>query len=229
MEPDIFNREFYRLSPGAAPRIQSRMIDQLIAPDIHGIERMLSHKHPSFNKYDYEKSELFENSQPWIGLHPEILQTPYALFLELYEYVEGLYKINSIVDVGAAYGRGGFVKAAVFPKASFTGYEIVTERAEEANRLFKHFQLDDCTVLCKNALTEKIMNADLYLVYDFSNESDIHQVLKILTKKSSFGHNFLLAALGESTPKIIEKYFIELYAVGRPSSKSGWNLYSTFP
>ena len=155
------------------------------------------------------------------------MQTPCSEILELFEFVENKYKIQSIVDVGAAYGRAAFVKQAVLPHASFVGYEIVTERAKEANRLFKEFNIKDSIVICKNATKTNLMDADLYLIYDFSNETDIHHLLEVLTIKIQKGHNFFIATMGDSAPSVIKSYFEDIYAVKCPISKNSWNLFSS--
>jgi hypothetical protein len=44
---------------------------------------------------------------------------------------------QTVIDLGAGYGRVGVVVGLMFPGVKFIGYEIVPERVQEANRVFR--------------------------------------------------------------------------------------------
>lgn len=224
----INDRELYRLTDDQDAREISQTIDFFLAPEIKDIESKLCDRYPAFNQYDYEQSELFDHSQPWIGLHPETLQTPYTSFLELFEYIENEFSINSILDVGAAYGRAAFVKNSVFPEVEYIGYEILKERADMANKLFKKHQIKKSVVLNKSIFEDDFPKADLYIIYDFSNDKDIHRFLGKLYEMSCDDQDFLIAAEGESTIELIRNYFDDFYAVQCPlPNNQRWNIYAS--
>src|SRR4051794_33235374 len=76
------------------------------------------------------------DQEHWLGLPVQALLTPYT---ELRRILESLKPApgDTVIDLGAGYGRLGFVLARHFPEARFVGYECVAERAEEANRCLK--------------------------------------------------------------------------------------------
>jgi hypothetical protein len=223
----VHTRDFYRVDQSASSNIQSRIIDNLLYPEIADIEYELKDKYPIYSKYNYDKSDLFEGSQPWIGLHQQVLQTPYQNFLNLFEFLEKKYAISTIVDVGAAYGRAAFVKSSVFEDATFIGYEIVKKRAEYANKLLKEYNIYNSTIIDENVFESELIDADLYILYDFSNESDIHHLLEILAIKAQNGLEFLIGVAGQSTPKILELYFTDFSPIGVPIKPGEFSVYST--
>ena len=120
-------------------REHSKMIDRLLGFKILKIEQKLIKQYkPFYMNTDYtgDKKSFDEGAEAWIGLHPQILLTPYS---EIHKILSAMEKFNvkSITDFGCAYGRIGIVASAMFPECKFIGYEIVSERAREAERILK--------------------------------------------------------------------------------------------
>lgn len=57
---------------------------------------------------------LHEGSQTWIGLDPQVIQTPYAEIVEILDLLD-LKCSKKVVDLGAGYGRMGIVLNVVSP------------------------------------------------------------------------------------------------------------------
>ncbi|RYZ63330.1 MAG: hypothetical protein EOP09_17835, partial [Proteobacteria bacterium] len=63
-----------------------------------------------------------EHQQLWFGLDPQDLLTPYLEIRCVLESLK-LQGAKHVVDLGAAYGRMGFVIERHYPQMTFTGYE----------------------------------------------------------------------------------------------------------
>ena len=82
-----------------------------------------------------------DNEQAWIGLPIQTLQTPYTELREIVERLKTL-GVRSVVDLGAGYGRLGFVISRHGEGMTFTGYELVEARVEEARRRWTAFGVE---------------------------------------------------------------------------------------
>lgn len=207
------------------PKMQSQVLDQVLFPNKAQIEIELKEKHPLFSEFAYHKNENFEKSQPWIGLHPQNLETTYIEFVRLFEFLsQNNFSPNKIIDIGSAYGRAGVVAPSVFPEVEFEGYEIVKERVDESNLTYHRLGLENSKSFHRNVMKEDIGFADLFIIYDFSHLEDIFHLIDKLRRK--FGkRGFLLAVRGNQSPKIIKKGFSDFLAVACPVMNSKWNVF----
>ncbi len=182
---------------GEHPRLHAKNLDKKLGFKIPKIEVKLLQK---FRAYDQQndvssRKQHFEGSQVWIGLHPQALQTPYC---DIYEALSILkFDIDHIVDIGAGYGRVGIVSSVLYPGAKFTGYEIVKQRQAEGNRIFKKWGISNAFIKLENVLQDgfEIPEANIYFIYDFSQEEDINKVLRKLSLKAQ--KNFFLITKGD--------------------------------
>ena len=135
------------------PRLHSFEIDQKLGFDIESIEHFISNHYRSYPGT--------ENA--WIGLEPEILQTPYSEILDFLSLITNKNKVR-VIDFGAAYGRVGIACEKVFSTYEFIGYEIVKERAKEGNRVFKELEITSSIIKTDNILDNSfdLPEADLY-------------------------------------------------------------------
>jgi hypothetical protein len=79
-----------------------------------------------------------DHQQLWFGLATQSLLTPYNEIREILERIKPRPG-ETVVDLGAAYGRMGFVIARHFPGVGFVGYEYVGERVKESERCLERF------------------------------------------------------------------------------------------
>lgn len=201
----------------------SQDIDLCIGFNIDSIEQVLREKAKAKKQY-YN----LNSSRTWVGLHPQIFQTPYP---EIYHFFQKLssFDISHVVDLGAAYGRVGIVMNNFFPKANFVGFEFINERGNEANRVFSSLGMRNCTLKTQNIVDEsfEIPAADLYFVYDFSDRLDQERILKVFSKKLE-NEQFFLVVRGKSMRSLIQNKYPEFYRIYRPFHTDNWSIYSSW-
>lgn len=210
-------------------RAFSRELDKRLGYKISQIERKLLKKYRAFDKTidNSNKKKHFAGTETWIGLHPQVLQTPYSEITHFFSYLKGR-EINRVVDFGAAYGRIGVVLAALHPEAEFVGYEILESRYNEAQRVFKTLELDNLSMSNENILDEsfEIPDADIYFIYDFSDPHDLRVILKKLSAKL-YEDNFYLVAKGEGIRSLIQLKYPEFWSCNGVIHEEKWSMYSS--
>lgn len=213
-------------------REHSKMIDRLLGFKILKIEQKLIKQYRPFymvNDADSEKKAFDDGAEAWIGLHPQILLTPYS---EIYKILKsfGRYQIESITDFGCAYGRIGIVASTLFPNCKFIGYEIVSERAREAERVLDTLDNSSHEIYSTNILNDDFIlpKTDVYFIYDFGHVEHIKKILDKLVLMMN-QHNFILVARGDEVRSIIQMYYPLFYVRQKPLHKRGWSIFFNHP
>lgn len=198
--------------------LSSQQIDDKLGLNIQGTEKLLVDNCKQIN-------EEFD-SRTWIGLDGQVLNTPYS---ELYEMTQALapYKIKSAIDLGAGYGRLGIVLNAFFPEISFEGHELIGQRVEEGNQLFKKLALTNCRLYQSDIVNDfELKEFDLYFIYDFSDTQDLKVILKKLEEKF-LERNFFIIARGRAIRSLIQYHFPVFWAQGNAFHQENWSLYKS--
>jgi hypothetical protein len=119
-----------------------------------------------------------EKQQLWIGLAPTSLQTPYPEIRDLIERLD-LKSGSVIADLGAAYGRMGFVIGKCYPELSFIGYEYVGERVQEFKRCASKFKFPNVKLIHVDLSSPNFQPqaADVYFIYDYGSPKAIRKTL----------------------------------------------------
>jgi precorrin-6B methylase 2 len=119
-----------------------------------------------------------EKQQLWLGLAPTSLQTPYSEIRELIERL-ALKSGSVISDLGAAYGRMGFVVGKCFPQFSFIGYEYVGERVQEFKRCSSRFKFPNVKMIHADlsAPSFQPQASDVFFIYDYGTPKAIRKTL----------------------------------------------------
>lgn len=149
-------------------------------------------------------SVMHDGSQTWIGLDPQTLNTPYDELIRLCEVLKPRPGTH-MVDLGAGYGRLGLILSEMCPGVSFSGYELVSERVDEGNRVFLERGLHHCKLMSQD-LTDpafKIPSADYYFIYDYGKVAHIRQTMKQLEALAD-KIKFKVIARGKGSRSIIE-------------------------
>lgn len=124
-----------------------------------------------------------ESQQLWFGLATQNLLTPYTEIRSLLSLAKPEAG-QVVVDLGAAYGRMGFVINRCHPGVSFIGYEYVGERVHEGRRSFKQHSLQNADLehadLSSAGFIPEI--ADIYFLYDYGTLKAIEKTLYDLKK-----------------------------------------------
>jgi hypothetical protein len=95
----------------------AELLDQHLGLEIEKVEALIAHK------------EIF-GKEAWVGLNPQSLLTPYTELRRMLDLLK-LKSGDLVVDLGAGYGRMGWVIENYFSSSNFKGFEIVEERVGE--------------------------------------------------------------------------------------------------
>ncbi len=199
----MLSKELFKLPKGLHPRIHSRQLDLQLGFNIQSIEDELIK--------DQRLEKDFNNT--WIGLEPEILQTPYCEIFDLLSHFENLETLD-IVDFGAAYGRMGIVCECFSNVNSFKGYEVEAKRCREGNRVFEANGILKSKLYNENIICDdfQIPVADIYFIYDFSSPSEQKQLLDGLAQEF-MQRNHILVARGKGVNSLILNNYPEFHSM----------------
>ncbi|MCP4915034.1 MAG: hypothetical protein GY909_18090 [Oligoflexia bacterium] len=208
---------------GIHPRIHAKNLDRELGYRIPKIEEKLNQKyrHYELGSDSSNRKTHFVGTQTWIGLHPQVLQTPYC---DVYKILKLFKNLTHVVDIGSGYGRVGLVLSVLFPKAKFTGYEIVKQRVNEGNRVLSLYDLDNSEIKLEDVLSDdfNLPEADLYFIYDFSEKEDIERTLKLIKSKMNKKKYFLITR-GDRIENLLKHQFKhiwkEVYSLGSSDLK----------
>jgi hypothetical protein len=171
------------------------------------------------------------HQQLWFGLAPRDLQTPYfELRVILHLLISPTAKNFSVVDLGAAYGRMGFVIARHFQRVTFTGYEYVGERVAESRQAIARFGASPERIRMEHAdltsLSFQMPTADLYFIYDYGTPAAIEKTLHDL-RKVTRGRDVNVVARGRVCRYAIESRHASWLTKLNPlAPESAFTIYS---
>ena len=141
----------------------------------------------------------------WIGLDPQLLQTPYTEIAWLLQRINP-HAGQTVVDLGAAYGRMGFVLHRLHSEVNFLGFEYVGERVQEGRRALAKFGATRARLehvdLASHDFKPPIAN--FYFLYDFGSPKAIEKILYDL-RNLSLTKNFVLIVRGRHARYIIDR------------------------
>lgn len=194
----------------------SRQVDAWLGFEIDQVEASLLSRNRTPEGRSYEA---------WTGLCPQSLMTPYT---ELRRVLKDLAPEagERLVDLGAAYGRLGFVLGTHYPEVEFLGYELVQERVEEANRRlsawkFPRVKLDQADLQSKGF---QLVRADYYFLYDYGSPEAVTQTLMDL-KKLAQTESITVVGRGRRSRDLIEKKHPWLSQVISPEHHPHYSIY----
>jgi hypothetical protein len=122
-----------------------------------------------------------QGHQLWIGLPVKALQTPYTELRELLERLAPKAG-ETVIDLGAAYGRMGFVLDEHAPGVEFIGYEFVGARVREGQQSYDRHGLKNARLLEADLSHAEfhLPSAEYYFLYDYGNREAIDKTLEDL-------------------------------------------------
>lgn len=200
----------------------SQEIDDLLGLNCNEVEKVILQKE---NARHF--SEMGIEKQMWVGLDIQGLQTPYAEILQMLNFVQPL-KGEHWIDLGAGYGRMGYVMGFIFPEVKFTGYEIVVERVHEGQRILKQWDLQNALLFCTDiaAVDFALPMADVFFIYDFGTQKDIEQCMEYL-KKIAKQKKITVIARGRGIRNWIYQSHPWLFTAQEPKNFENWSLFRT--
>lgn len=154
---------------------------------------------------------LHDGAQTWVGLDFQILQSTYHDLYQIFEHIKPR-KNETIIDLGAGYGRLGLFLHHFYPETHFLGLELVSERVDEAKRIYHDYQLKNKEMIVSDLshLTD-LPEGDFYFIYDFGSDEHIKKILNLF--KSTPGKTLIVK--GQICRKLIERdpYFSEGFKI----------------
>tara|TARA_R110000868_G_scaffold117600_14_gene312489 strand:+ start:26931 stop:27650 length:720 start_codon:yes stop_codon:yes gene_type:complete len=212
----IKNEDFFRCDSVEyqAKQAISAVIDEIVGFSVPAVEEELSRKE-------------YPGLESWIGLAPEQLQTPYDELLDLTQTLD-LSGQETVVDLGAGYGRLGLVLSQQKPDVTFTGYELVGERVERGNQVFNQLGLEKAELIEQNIIAEdfEIKDSDIFFIYDFGQKEHINHVLKRLDDLAD-ETDFQIVARGRGIRSLIHHKYPRFCRAVEPKHFETYSVYST--
>jgi precorrin-6B methylase 2 len=134
---------------------------------------------------------------------------------------------ETVADLGAGYGRLGFILARHFPGVNFLGLELVTERVKEGAKALANFPAPNARLETANLLRANTPEADIYFIYDFGARESILKVLDDL-KRIAKTANIRVVGRGRRVRDLIEREHPWLGSVHQPVHGPHYSIYRNF-
>jgi hypothetical protein len=167
-----------------------------------------------------------DGSRLWVGTDPAVFLTPYTelrRILALGAPGAG----ETVVDLGAAYGRMGFVVQRHF-SCRFLGLEALQERVDEGNRVLRLHGCDRALLARQELGHSPLPAASLYFIYDFGSRRAVGEVLAGLRLMAQ-RQTVRVVGRGREVRDQIEREHPWLSAVCRPEHFPHYSLYRSAP
>jgi len=170
-----------------------------------------------------------KDEQLWVGLPLRSMLTPYTEIRTLLSQLDP-QPGEWIVDLGAGYGRMGFVIGRHYGEVNFTGYEIVDERVLEANRCLRKFKYPRIQMKTADlsAPEFKPVDADIYFLYDFGTRAAIEKTLFDL-RSIARRRSIRVVGRGRASRDAIEREHPWLSQVHPPKHYDHYSIYQSNP
>lgn len=195
----------------AEQQAHSSAVDQWLGVRTHDVEASLG------LKQDRSSAE-----RHWIGLPVQALLTPYT---ELRFILDRVNPKGLVVDLGAGYGRMGFVMAQHFQNASFLGIEVLGSRVREGAEALARFSSRQDISLVEGDLSKvEAPLASTYFIYDYGSVDAIEKTLNELAEISK-SQKITVIGRGGATRNAIEKRHFWLSQVTRPEHFPHFSVY----
>jgi hypothetical protein len=169
-----------------------------------------------------------DGEERWLGRAPDVWLTPYV---ELREWLELLAPKagETVADLGAGYGRLGFVMARHFPGCPFRGYELVPERVAEGAAALRRFGAGNAALEAANIAAPgwELPRAAIYFIYDFGSRESVARVLEKLRGAARLS-GVRVVARGRGVRQQIERGHPWLASVHEPVHGPHYSVYRSF-
>lgn len=161
----------------------------------------------------------------WQHIPIQTMLTPYVELRALLAHL-ALAAGGVVVDLGAAYGRMGFVIGRHHPELSFTGYEYVLDRVLEGRRCLARLGLTNVSLEVGD-LTSPVFRpraADVYFIYDYGTHRAIEKTLTDL-RKIAARRGIVVVGRGRAIRDAIERQHPWLSQVVPPEHRKTFSIY----
>jgi hypothetical protein len=206
------------------------LLDQYFGFHIDEIEAHLLVAAKDINPYGNHHTwgqALHQGNQTWVGLHPQSILTPYQELLEICQLLNPVAG-QTIVDLGAGYGRMGLVMKLHFPEVHFLGLEFVGERVKEGQRILKeqHCELARLEQADLTVDEFQLPDADYYFIYDYGTIPHLRRTMQQIEDKVVAKKNFKVIARGKGIRSLIGHEHPWLASVFEAVHRTNYSIYS---
>lgn len=208
--------------PYVEAQVHSAEVDRWLGVETERIERELVARRA--------KAPPPSEQQLWIGLPVQAMLTPYT---ELRAMLARLAPLpgQTVVDLGAGYGRMGLVIARHHLGLAFVGYEYVSERVDEGRRIIHaHSSRDESRIellqadLAASDFTPT--SADYYFIYDYGTRAAIEKTLQDLRTLAQT-RPITVIGRGRASRDAIEREHPWLSQIHAPEHCGHYSIYRT--
>jgi ubiquinone/menaquinone biosynthesis C-methylase UbiE len=170
-------------------------------------------------------SRLGDPQEYWVGLNIQSLLTPYTEIRELLHRL-AIQPGQKLIDLGAGYGRIGFVMGHCYPESSFIGYEAVEERVQETLRCLERLSYPKVRMeqADLSAPEFKPEAADIYFIYDYGTRAAVEKTLEDLKEVARL-HPITVVGRGRLSRDAIERHHPWLSQVEKPVHFKNYSIY----
>lgn len=165
----------------AEAQIHSEWVDSVLGLETEATEQRIAGRMNAEGSAHYQNQSRKEE-QYWLGLPVRSLLTPYSEIREILTRLP-LKPGETVVDLGAGYGRMGFVIGEHYPGVHFVGYEFVRERVEAGQLVLRDRYGQDNLQLYEVDLSDPGFTpipAAHYFIYDYGSRKAIEKTLQDL-------------------------------------------------
>lgn len=169
---------------------------------------------------------LHQGHQTWVGLDPQTLNTPYSELVRLCDLLSPVAD-ETLIDLGAGYGRMGLVLNLLHPGTNFIGYELVQERVEEGNRILSHHNCSAAELICQDLTDPEFVlpDAQYFFLYDYGKVPHIRNTLKQIEEKAD-AQSFKVIARGKGSRSLIEHEHPWLCEINPVHHEENFSIYT---
>lgn len=202
----------------AEAQLHSEAVDRWLGVETGRIEQEIKQEDAATQKNP-------QDQEFWIGLPVQRLLTPYTEIRLLLSQLNPPSH-STVIDLGAGYGRMGFVLGRHYPEVNFIGYEVVKKRVQEAKRCLA---LADCPraqmVIADLADPGfRPLLADYYFLYDYGSRSAIEKTLQDL-REIARSRTITVVGRGRASRDAIERDHPWLSQVCEPRHFAHYSIY----
>ena len=180
---DPFPLHSLQVAQSPAAKEHARITDTLLGFEIESVE-------------EFVRAHRFEEDlakfETWAHISPQVFLTSYWELRYWMNRIQPLPHYR-VADLGAGYGRLGWILDRYFPEVSFVGVECVFERVVEAQRVMRRHQLTNARMawgdLTDDAFAMPI--AELYFLYDCGTAEAVKNVMDRLDRVAPVGAKLL--------------------------------------
>lgn len=161
----------------------------------------------------------------WAQKGPAVFLTPYSEIRRI------LAELNprpgeTVIDLGAGYGRLGFVMQAHHPAVNFIGYELVAERVAEGNLALLRHGLGAARLIQRDLQLEPPAAAEYYFLYDYGTRAAIEKTLSDL-RAIAARRKIVLVGRGRAVRDAVERGHPWLGEVVAPLHRANYSIYNS--